>query len=80
MTLDDVGWGLMFMHTPMTEEGVKGESQCAITDYVNAGMELGVICYCVIRFQKGCNMTGNYLIWKSCSFLNQEKLKFKQKY
>lgn len=59
LMLDDVGSCLVFMYTPMTEEGAKGEPQYAITDYVKAGMELGVICYWVIRFQEGWNMTGN---------------------
>lgn len=36
LMLDDVGSCLMFMYTPMTEEGAKGEPQYAITDYVKA--------------------------------------------
>ncbi|PHT55656.1 hypothetical protein CQW23_04142 [Capsicum baccatum] len=36
LTLDDVDSCLVFMYTPMTEEGAKGEPQCAITDYVKA--------------------------------------------
>lgn len=40
LTLDDVDSCLVFMYTPMTEEGAKGEPQYAITDYVKAGMEL----------------------------------------
>lgn len=34
LTLDDVDSCLVFMYTPMTEEGVKGEPQYAITDYI----------------------------------------------
>lgn len=36
LTLDDVDSCLMFMYTPVTEEGSKGEPQYAITDYVKA--------------------------------------------
>ncbi|XP_047261960.1 187-kDa microtubule-associated protein AIR9 isoform X3 [Capsicum annuum] len=36
LTLDDVDSCLVFMYTPMTEEGAKGEPQYAITDYVKA--------------------------------------------
>ncbi|XP_052179549.1 187-kDa microtubule-associated protein AIR9 [Diospyros lotus] len=34
LTLDDIDSCLVFMYTPMTEEGAKGEPQYAITDYV----------------------------------------------
>ncbi|XP_059666134.1 187-kDa microtubule-associated protein AIR9 isoform X2 [Cornus florida] len=34
LTLDDVDSCLVFMYTPVTEEGAKGEPQYAITDYV----------------------------------------------
>lgn len=37
LTLDDVDSCLVYMYTPMTEEGAKGEPQCAITDHVKAG-------------------------------------------
>lgn len=50
LTLDDVDSCLVFMYTPMTEEGAKGEPQYAITDYVKAGKEFGFICSWVIRF------------------------------
>ncbi|KAL1560501.1 187-kDa microtubule-associated protein air9 [Salvia divinorum] len=36
LILDDVGSCLVFMYTPVTEEGAKGEPQYAITDYVKA--------------------------------------------
>ncbi|KAL8108441.1 187-kDa microtubule-associated protein AIR9 isoform X1 [Apium graveolens] len=36
LTLDDVGSCLVYMYTPVTEEGSKGEPQYAITDYVKA--------------------------------------------
>ncbi|GFS46208.1 outer arm dynein light chain 1 protein [Actinidia rufa] len=34
LTLDDIDSCLVFMYTPVTEEGAKGEPQYAITDYV----------------------------------------------
>lgn len=37
LILDDVGSCLVYMYTPVTEEGGKGEPQYAITDYVKAG-------------------------------------------
>lgn len=40
LTLDDIGSCLVFMYTPVTEEGAKGEPQYAITDYVKAGKRL----------------------------------------
>lgn len=40
LILDDVGSCLVFMYTPVTEEGAKGEPQYAITDYVKAGVNL----------------------------------------
>ncbi|KAL6500611.1 187-kDa microtubule-associated protein air9 [Orobanche hederae] len=36
LTLDDVDSCLMYMYTPVTEEGAKGEPQYAITDFVKA--------------------------------------------
>ncbi|CAI9089689.1 OLC1v1024308C2 [Oldenlandia corymbosa var. corymbosa] len=36
LTLDDVDSCLVYMFTPVTEEGVKGEAQYAITDHVKA--------------------------------------------
>ncbi|XP_058200285.1 187-kDa microtubule-associated protein AIR9 isoform X1 [Rhododendron vialii] len=36
LTLDDIDSCLVFMYTPVTEEGVKGEPQYAITDTVKA--------------------------------------------
>ncbi|KAK6150135.1 hypothetical protein DH2020_017660 [Rehmannia glutinosa] len=36
LTLDDVDSCLVYMYTPVTEEGAKGEPQYAITDYVKA--------------------------------------------
>lgn len=37
LTIDDVDSSLVFMYTPVTSEGTKGEPQYAITDYVKAG-------------------------------------------
>ncbi|KQK21044.1 187-kDa microtubule-associated protein AIR9 [Brachypodium distachyon] len=37
LTIDDIGSSLVFMYTPVTEEGSKGEPQCAMTDFVKAG-------------------------------------------
>lgn len=37
LSLDDVDSCLVYMYTPMTEEGAKGEPQYAITDHVKAG-------------------------------------------
>jgi len=36
-TIDDVGSSLVFMYTPVTEEGAKGEPQYKYTDFVRAG-------------------------------------------
>lgn len=36
LTLDDVDSSLVFMYTPVTEEGTKGEPQYAMTDFVKA--------------------------------------------
>ncbi|CAN6465482.1 unnamed protein product [Victoria cruziana] len=36
LTLDDIGSNLIFMYTPVTEEGAKGESQYIMTDFVKA--------------------------------------------
>ncbi|KAL3616841.1 hypothetical protein CASFOL_039235 [Castilleja foliolosa] len=36
LSLDDIGSCLLYMYTPITEEGAKGEPQYAITDYVKA--------------------------------------------
>lgn len=36
LTLDDIDSCLVFMYTPVTEEGAKGEPQYAITDYVKS--------------------------------------------
>jgi hypothetical protein len=38
LTLDDVDSSLVFMYTPVTEEGTKGEPQYAMTDFVKAGI------------------------------------------
>lgn len=37
LTIDDVDSSLVFMYTPVTSEGTKGEPQYSITDYVKAG-------------------------------------------
>ncbi|CAK9162605.1 unnamed protein product, partial [Ilex paraguariensis] len=37
VTLDDLDSCLVYMYTPITEEGAKGEPQYAITDYVKPG-------------------------------------------
>ncbi|KAL0352796.1 UNVERIFIED_CONTAM: microtubule-associated protein AIR9 [Sesamum angustifolium] len=37
LMLDDIDSCLVYMYTPVTEEGAKGEPQYAITDYVKAG-------------------------------------------
>ena len=37
MTVDDIDSSLVFMYTPVTEEGAKGEPQYAMTDFVKAG-------------------------------------------
>lgn len=37
LTLDDVDSCLVYMYTPVTEEGAKGEPQYAITEHVKAG-------------------------------------------
>lgn len=39
LTLDDVDSCLVYMYTPVTEEGAKGEPQYSITDYVKAGVK-----------------------------------------
>lgn len=37
LTIDDIDSSLVFMYTPVTEEGVKGDPQCTMTDFVKAG-------------------------------------------
>ncbi|CAM0905321.1 unnamed protein product [Alopecurus aequalis] len=37
LTIDDIDSSLVFMYTPVTEQGVKGEPQCTLTDFVKAG-------------------------------------------
>jgi len=37
LTVDDIDSSLVFMYTPVTEEGAKGEPQYAMTDFVKAG-------------------------------------------
>lgn len=37
LTIDDIDSSLVFMYTPVTGEGVKGEPQCTMTDFVKAG-------------------------------------------
>lgn len=39
LTLDDVDSSLVFMYTPVTEEGAKGEPQYKYTDFVKAGWD-----------------------------------------
>ncbi|XP_020974610.1 187-kDa microtubule-associated protein AIR9 isoform X4 [Arachis ipaensis] len=39
LTLDDVDSSLVFMYTPVTEEGAKGEPQYKYTDFIKAGQE-----------------------------------------
>ncbi|KAL6880549.1 hypothetical protein ACP4OV_012114 [Aristida adscensionis] len=36
LTVDDINSSLVFMYTPVTDEGVKGEPQCTMTDFVKA--------------------------------------------
>ena len=38
LTVDDIDSSLVFMYTPVTEEGAKGEPQYKYTDFVKAGM------------------------------------------
>lgn len=38
LTIDDVDSSLVFMYTPVTEEGAKGEPQYKHTDFVKAGV------------------------------------------
>lgn len=37
LTIDDVDSSLVFMYTPVTEEGVKGDPQYKYTDFIKAG-------------------------------------------
>ncbi|RVW98414.1 microtubule-associated protein AIR9 [Vitis vinifera] len=37
LTIEDIDSSLVFMYTPVTEEGVKGEAQYKHTDFVKAG-------------------------------------------
>ncbi|CAN6203007.1 unnamed protein product [Urochloa humidicola] len=36
LTVNDINSSLVFMYTPVTDEGVKGEPQCTMTDFVKA--------------------------------------------
>lgn len=38
LTVDDIDSSLVFMYTPVTEEGAKGEPQYKYTDFVKAGL------------------------------------------
>lgn len=38
LTIDDVDSSLVFMYTPVTEEGAKGEPQYKYTDFIKAGV------------------------------------------
>ncbi|OVA18980.1 Leucine-rich repeat [Macleaya cordata] len=38
LTIDDIDSSLVFMYTPVTEEGAKGEPQYAMTDFVKAAI------------------------------------------
>ena len=38
LILDDIDSSLVFMYTPVTEEGAKGEPQYKYTDFVKAGV------------------------------------------
>lgn len=38
LTIDDIDSSLVFMYTPVTEEGAKGEPQYKYTDFVRAGV------------------------------------------
>lgn len=40
LTVDDIDSILVFMYTPVTEEGVKGEPQYAMTDFIKAGINI----------------------------------------
>jgi hypothetical protein len=40
LTVNDINSSLVFMYTPVTDEGVKGEPQCTMTDFVKAGIVL----------------------------------------
>jgi hypothetical protein len=40
LTVNDINSSLVFMYTPVTDEGVKGEPQCTMTDFVKAGIAL----------------------------------------
>ena len=44
LTVNDINSSLVFMYTPVTDEGVKGEPQCTMTDFVKAGT---VLCPCI---------------------------------
>lgn len=46
LNVDDIDSSLVFMYTPVTEEGTKGEPQYAMTDFVKAGA-FWVICHSV---------------------------------
>lgn len=39
LTIDDIDSSLVFMYTPVTEEGAKGEPQYKYTDFIKAGLE-----------------------------------------
>ncbi|CAK9142866.1 unnamed protein product [Ilex paraguariensis] len=49
VTLDDLDSCLVYMYTPVTEEGAKGEPQYAITDYVKPGSEK--LCLMIVKIE-----------------------------
>ena len=61
LTVNDINSSLVFMYTPVTDEGVKGEPQCTMTDFVKAGT---VLCpginpmFSIVLLQNICYMYG----------------------
>lgn len=49
LTIDDVDSSVVFMYTPVTEEGAKGEPQYKYTDFVKAGKDC-FFYFCVLCF------------------------------
>lgn len=41
LAIDDIDSSLVFMYTPVTEEGAKGEPQYKYTDFIKAGVFWG---------------------------------------
>lgn len=51
LTINDIDTSLVFMYTPVTEEGTKGEPHYKYTDFVKSGTQvLQILCRSCLKF------------------------------